>query len=303
MNRYMAENNIYRGKRINLGNKGIAFLEADERSWETVILEPEVKKEIRLNTVEFLNKLRTWQKFGIPSKRGIILAGAPGTGKTIVCKALATEGKDITCLFADPCCMQNDGFFAYLYKIARDLNPCIIFIEDIDLIGQERFGEYHNSPSLISLLNEMDGLVDIDGIVTVATTNGLETLDKALSERPSRFDRIIKITYPADESRMALIERLSQDIPLTVEIKDYLVQKTQGFSPAQIQETLFSLVINGIDNSDIIPTLGLTADNVDSVAGVLTRKPTKVLGFQTIQYHCQVQAEQQKNYHGNMKLN
>jgi cell division protease FtsH len=80
--------------------------------------------------VRFLAKLEVWQKYGIPAKRGIILAGAPGTGKTIVCKALATEAEGISCLFADSGNLANEGYVTCLYDVAHKINPCIIFIED-----------------------------------------------------------------------------------------------------------------------------------------------------------------------------
>ena len=167
---------------------------------------------------------------------------------------------------------------------------------DIDLIGQERFSEYHSAPPLISLLNEMDGIVDATGIVTVATTNGLETLDKALSERPSRFDRIIQIPLPKDELRLALVESLTKTIPLNDQTKETLVQKTKGFSPAQIQETIFSMVIAGVESAGEIGTLELTRDNVDLALGFLRpSKSTKTIGFNTIPYGFPVEGGQLNN--------
>jgi len=291
---YFTDNNFYRGKKIGLNAGGIVFIEAGKRDWESVVLDSKIKREIRQNTVGFLKKLEVWQKYGIPAKRGIILAGSPGTGKTIVCKALATEAEGITCLFAESSGMTHEGYIHSLYEIAQDVSPCIIFIEDIDLIGQERMGEmYQSIPPLISLLNEMDGITEVNGCVTVATTNGLEMLDKALSERPSRFDRIIRIPHPADEIRAQLIEHLAKRIPINPKTKTYLAEKTAGFSPAQIQETLFSMVITGTEGTDENSTLELTPENVDTVLGIMEpRKSARAIGFNTGPYPCPINGGQ-----------
>ena len=80
-------------------------------------------------------------------------------------------------------------------------------------------------------------------MVTVATTNWLEILDKALRNRPSRFDRVILLSLPSFEQRRELVQSLSQTIPIDEDIQDYLAQKTESYTPAQVQEVLYSLVI------------------------------------------------------------
>jgi len=135
------------------------------------------------NTVDFLRRSDEWGKYGIPLKRGILLAGEPGTGKTIICRALMAEADGITCITTNGYALDDDDYVTTLYELAQDLSPCIVFIEDIDLIGQNRmeFG-YMRGPALLSLLSEMDGVEEQQEIVTVATTNCPETLDKALSQ-------------------------------------------------------------------------------------------------------------------------
>ena len=112
-----------------------------------------------------------------------MLAGEPGTGKTIICRALMAEADGITCITTNGYALDDDDYVTTLYELAQDLSPCIVFIEDIDLIGQNRkeFG-YMRGPALLSLLSEMDGVEEQQEIVTVATTNCPETLDKALSQ-------------------------------------------------------------------------------------------------------------------------
>ena len=237
------EENFYRGRKIEFSGR-IRFLDVADRSWGSIVLDAEAKAEIKANTVDFLRRGSEWSKYGIPSKRGILLAGEPGTGKTAVCKALMAEAHGITCITTNGYALDDDDYVTELYELAQDLSPSIIFIEDIDLIGQNRieFG-YQRGPALLSLLNVMDGVEEEREVVTVATTNCLETLDKALAERPSRFDRVIRLARPSVEQRRELIRRLSQKIPLDEGTQEYIAIRADNCTPAQLQEIVYSLVI------------------------------------------------------------
>ena len=235
--------NFYRGRNIEFFGR-IRFLDVKERSWDSIVLDNDTKREIKANTVEFLRRGDEWCRYGIPLKRGILLAGEPGTGKTVICKALMAEADGITCITTNGYALDDDDYITELYELAEDLRPCIIFIEDIDLIGQNRmeFG-YMRGPALLSLLSAMDGVEEQRDVVTIATTNCLETLDKALSQRPARFDRVIKLCRPSTEQRMEFVRRLCEKIPLDNAIQEYIAAKTENCTPAQIQEIVFSLVI------------------------------------------------------------
>jgi len=240
----IAENeNFYRGKKIEFAGR-IRFLDVQYKSWDSIVLDAEAKSEIEANTIGFLKRREHWSKYGIPLKRGILLAGKPGTGKTIICKALMAEADGITCVTTSGYDLDNDNYITELYDLAEDLSPCLVFIEDIDLIGQNRmeFG-YQRGSALISFLSILDGVEEQKEIVTVATTNCLETLDKALSERPSRFDRVIRLSRPSIEQRIGLVRRLCEKIPLDDETQEYIAGKTENCTPAQLQEIIYSLVI------------------------------------------------------------
>jgi len=235
--------NFYRGRKIEFSGR-IRFLDVKDRSWGSIVLDAETKMEIKANTVDFLRRCDEWGRYGIPLKRGILLAGEPGTGKTIICKALMAEADGITCITTNGYALDDDDYVTELYELARDLSPSIVFIEDIDLIGQNRmeFG-YLRGPALLSLLSVMDGVEEQKEVVTVATTNCLETLDRALSQRPSRFDRVIKLTRPSIEQRRELIGRLCQKIPLDEDTQEYIVRRAETCTPAQLKEIVYSLVI------------------------------------------------------------
>ena len=279
---FLNKHNFYRGKNLNF-NGGISFLNAGQRDWDSVILDPAMKKEIRLNTIGFLKNCAQLGKYGVPPKRGIILAGEPGTGKTIVCKALMSEADNITCIATSAEGMVQGGYIPELFSVAQALCPSIIFIEDIDFIGQERHDVLsRRTPPLISLLAEMDGIAEKNAIVTVATSNSFETLDKALSERPSRFDRVFRITRPAYQQRAELVKHISKKIPLSEDVRKYIVEETNGFTPAQIQEVLHGMVIaHSAMGEDIMQ---FNRRDVDSTIALLNIRRTGMIGFNATPY-------------------
>jgi cell division protease FtsH len=235
--------NFYRSQKIEYAGR-IRFLDVRARSWDSIILGDDSKKEIKANTIGFLKRAHLWDKYGIPSKRGVLLAGEPGTGKTIICKALMAEAEGISCVTTNGYSLDEDDYLTDLYELAGDLSPCLVFIEDIDLIGQSRqeFG-YQRGNALLSLLAVLDGIEEKKEIVTVATTNCLDMLDKALSQRPSRFDRVIKLSRPSLPQRRELVSRLCLKIPLDEEIQTFIASNSEGCTPAQLQEMVHSLVI------------------------------------------------------------
>ena len=278
------EQNFYRGKKIEFVGR-LRFLELSGRSWESIILDDGIKREIKANTISFLSRREFWGKYGIPLKRGVLLAGEPGTGKTIICKALMAEAEGITCITTSAYVLDDDNYITELYELAQDLSPSLVFIEDIDLIGQNRteYG-YQKGPALMSLLAVLDGVEEKKGIVTVATTNCLETLDKALSKRPSRFDRVIKLSHPLLPERTELISRLCQKIPLDGPTQDYIARKADGCTPAQLQEIIYSLAIEHTEGISGSPHSSISKDDVDHVISKINGRDRQ-LGFSVSTNH------------------
>lgn len=281
VSRIAREQNFYRGKKIEFGGR-IQFLNVKNKSWENIILDPAIKREIRANTINFLNKRKCWAKYGIPQKRGVLLEGEPGTGKTVICKALMAEADGVTCITTNAYGLSENEYITELYEMAQDLSPCIVFIEDIDLIGLNR-EEYHyqSGPALLSLLNVLDGVEEKHEIITVATTNNLETLDRALTQRPSRFDRVVKLPLPSLEERKELIGLLCQKIPVDGTTQDYIARKSEHCTPAQLQEVIYSLAIEYPDEScdARLPYLELSKDDVDSAISMVNGRNKRHLGF------------------------
>jgi len=281
VNSIAREQNFYRGKKIEFGGR-IQFLSVKNKSWESIILDPAIKREVRANTINFLNKRKRWAEYGIPQKRGVLLAGEPGTGKTVICKALMAEADGVTCITTNAYGLSADEYITELYDMAQDLSPCIVFIEDIDLIGLNR-EEYHyqSGPALLSLLNVLDGVEEKHEIITVATTNNLETLDRAITQRPSRFDRVVKLPLPSLKERKGLIGLLCQKIPVDEPAQDYIAHKSERCTPAQLQEVIYSLAIEYPDESFDArsPYLELSKDDIDRAISMINGRNKRHLGF------------------------
>jgi cell division protease FtsH len=232
--------NLYHGKKLEL-NGSIDFLKLPKKNWADLALDPLLKDEIRRNTVDFLNRKEEFGKYGIPFRRGVMLSGEPGTGKTLINKIVMNESCDITCISAVPGNLVHTSYIRELYKLARDLKPSMVFMEDIDLVGENR--RMSKGPVLPQLLAELDGVEECTDIVTIATTNFIENIDDALRKRPSRFDRIIQIPLPSLEQRREFVNYLANKIPMADDIKEYMACRTENMTPAQIQEMAYSLVI------------------------------------------------------------
>ena len=275
------EQNFYRGKKLELGGQ-IRFLDMPGSIWENLILDADTKDDIRANTIGFLVNRERVARYGVPAKRGVLLVGEPGTGKTLACKALLAEASGITCLVANIDAMDAPPYILELYELAEDLSPSIVLIEDIDLIAQERmeFG-YSRGSALLTLLSVLDGVKERNGIVTIATTNCQETLDKAISRRPSRFDRVIHFSLPTLKHRKEHVSLLCRKIPLDEAVQGYIAIKTEGFTPAQVQEVVYTLAIGHCQNNDgdKPDVLKFCTEEIDGAISRINGRNRRHLGF------------------------
>ena len=269
------EENFYRGKKLMFSGR-IRLLDLPDRSWESIILSPGLKADIQANTLGFLANQERLARYGIPLKRGVLLVGEPGTGKTLICKALMSRAEGITGILASADLMFVPGYISELYELAQDLSPSIVFIEDIDMVAEVS----RRHPPLLMLLSELDGVEEHQRIITVATTNHLEILDKAISQRPSRFDRVIQLPRPALEERRRFVSLLSGTIPMDGDTQNYLADRTEGFTPAQIQETAYTLVIEySQSHSDNPDCFSFSEEEVNNAIARINGRNGHRLGF------------------------
>ncbi|ADJ26541.1 AAA ATPase central domain protein [Dehalogenimonas lykanthroporepellens BL-DC-9] len=277
--------NFYRHACVRMNAYYPALITPESRSWNSIILDEDTLRDIRQNTIGFFRKSRQLARMGVPRKRGLILSGHPGTGKTLICKAIMkqTAGK-YTCITTDPGLMDEPNYIRAVYALAGELAPSFVFIEDLDQIGQSRsLFPFHNGSPLNTLLEVMDGAEACDGIITIATTNSLDSLDSALIRRPSRFDRIIELPHPDEDKRRSIIDTLSRRIRLDADIKAYITRSTRHFTPAQLQEVIYTLAIDRAGRERRFRTtapLAVTREDVDrAIRRVNSFRQTGSLGF------------------------
>ena len=250
---YIRKNNFLKGHTVDINGK---FVKTDNTSMEDVIYADDIKDQLDRNVVGFLDKIQIYAKNKQPTKRGILLEGPPGTGKSIMFKALSNTLKDgVSCIWAtsgdmDDSQQSGSRLIKWLYEMARDLSPTIIFLEDIDTFGQSR-DTGKTDPITGELLNQLDGLKSNDGVVTMASTNFVGQLDKALSDRPGRFDVKIHLGPPALPEAKKMLQRFLSEVKVDSELIDKLAENVVGLTGAYIREVAMQAVSFAIDDESL----------------------------------------------------
>ena len=198
--------------------------------------------------VEFLKESEKFTELGATIPRGVILEGPPGTGKTLLARAVAGEAKvpffSVSgSEFIEMYVGTGASRVRTLFQTAKELAPCIIFIDEIDSIGKQRGGagalnNDERDQTLNQLLTEMDGFEENAGIIIIAATNRADLLDKALL-RSGRFDRRVYIDIPNQKGRKDILELYSKNKPIDKDIDLNLIsRRTPGFSGADLENLM-----------------------------------------------------------------
>jgi hypothetical protein len=204
---------------------------------EDVVLPAKTLGLLDRNIGDFIRQREKLHKLGMPIKKGLLFYGPPGTGKTHTIHYLASQLPDHTTLLITA---EQVGLLDHYFQLARFLQPAMVVIEDVDLIARAR-EEMHGpcEESLLNkLLNEMDGLREDAAVLFVLTTNRPEHLETALASRPGRIDQAIEFPLPDDRGRRQLIRLYSCGLPLSEEITELVVRRTERGSAAFIKELM-----------------------------------------------------------------
>jgi hypothetical protein len=238
----MSSDNVYRGhvislKQDNYRDLKIEFHRLPEIERDAIILPDGLLTRIERQTVGFARHSPRLLATGRHLKRGILLHGAPGTGKTLTVMYLASAMRDRTVLLMTG---KNLGMIGRTCTMARALQPSIVVLEDVDLIAEERTrgGSGCATPLLFELLNEMDGLSNDSDILFLLTTNRPDLLEPALASRPGRVDQAIEIPLPDEACRKRLFEVYGKGLAVRMSDESRFIERTEGASAAFIRELL-----------------------------------------------------------------
>jgi ATP-dependent 26S proteasome regulatory subunit len=168
-------------------------------------------------------------------KRGLLMHGAPGTGKTLTAMYLIGRMPGRTTVLLTG---GSLGLIGPACALARRLQPATVVLEDVDLVAHQRDYEMGGEPLLFQLLNEMDGLAEDADVLFLLTTNRPDVLEPALAARPGRIDQTVELPLPAPEDRRRLIELYARGLTLRAADLDAVVERLDGASPAHVKELL-----------------------------------------------------------------
>ena len=280
-----------------LGEKGKVYDDTERKTkvkFEDVAGLEEEKEEL-IEIVDFLKRPEKYTKMGAKIPRGVLLYGKPGTGKTLIAKAIAGEadvpfismsGSEFIEMFAG----LGASRVRKLFEKARKLSPCIVFIDEIDAIGSRRTSnsgaETENNQTLNQLLVEMDGFSSEETIIVLAATNRPEMLDKALL-RPGRFDRQITIPTPDLKGRLEILKIHSKDKRISEDVNlESIAEDTAGFTGAELANILNEAAIlatknkhEGIESDDIEEAVKKVTVGLEKRTRVISEKDKKLTAY------------------------
>jgi len=247
---------------------------------------PEVKEECQ-EVINYVYNKELYRNAGAEMPKGILLEGPPGTGKTMIAKAIATQTNSnfisvSSSEFVEVFVGVGAQKVRNLFEEARRNKPCVIFIDEIDAVGKQRGGAGFRSngndeqeQTLNQLLFEMDGFNDNEDILVLAATNRKEVLDTALL-RPGRFDRIIKVPLPDKYSREKILENYLKTKKIDPRVNaTFLAELTNGFSGADIKNLVNEAAIfTAKQNSTILQEDSLLYALEKSMIGLVKRNYT-----------------------------
>lgn len=293
---------------FNLGksNAKVYVKSSDGIKFSDVAGEDEAKENLA-EIVEYLHNPQKYTSIGASMPKGVLLVGPPGTGKTMLAKAVAGEanvpffsmsGSEFVEMFVG----MGASKVRDLFSQAKEKAPCIVFIDEIDAIGQKRDGRAggndEREQTLNQLLTEMDGFSGNNGVIILAATNRPETLDPALT-RPGRFDRRVPVELPDLKGREAILKVHAKKIRLAPGVDfEHIARMASGASGAQLANIVNEAALRAVrDNrseatqADLEESIEVVIAGYQKKNAILTDEEKRIVAYHEIG-HALVAAKQ-----------
>ena len=285
---------------FNMGksNAKVYVKSAEGIKFDDVAGEDEAKENLT-EVVNYLHDPSKYQEIGASMPKGILLVGPPGTGKTMLAKAVAGEanvpffsmsGSEFVEMFVG----MGASKVRDLFKQAKEKAPCIVFIDEIDAIGQKRSGGQYGGndereQTLNQLLTEMDGFEGNNGVIILAATNRPESLDPALT-RPGRFDRCVPVELPDLKGREAILQVHAKKIKVAEDVDfNKIARMASGASGAELANIVNEAALRAVRDGRRFATQADLEESIEVViAGyqkknaIMTDEEKKIVSYHEI---------------------
>ncbi len=258
--------NVYRGQVLDvvtgpMGGLQLTFADLPATHRDDVVLPEDVLRRIERHTLDVAAHRDQLRAAGQHLKRGLLLYGPPGTGKTHTTRYVVGSLRGCTVLLLSGNALHLIGTLA---DLARELQPAVLVLEDVDLVAEDRGFGPGPSPVLFELLDTMDGAAADADLLFLLTTNRADLLEPALAARPGRVDVAVEIGLPDDDARRRLFDLYSRGVPLELGPADVdrVVTRTEGTTASFLKELLRRAVLESLSESSPLRTV--TAVHLDA---------------------------------------
>src|SRR5712691_93403 len=245
--RLAIEHNVYRGQVVAFGGEvfgpsgsPLSFLARPRVDRSEVVLPQDLLDGIEQQVLGVARHARRLRGSGQHLKRGVLLHGAPGTGKTHTLRYLLGEMPGVTAVVISGGALH---LIREACSVARTLQPAVVVVEDVDLIAEQRVPHRGQHPLLFQLLNEMDGLGEDADVTFLLTTNRADMLEAALAARPGRVDHAAELPLPDAGARRKLIRLYQGNLALDLADPEMVISRTEGVTASFLKELLRSAAL------------------------------------------------------------
>lgn len=231
----------FKGNEYQESNAGVAFHRREPFPREQLVLPDGLRERIEEQVLGVGTHRDVLTALDAHLKRGVLLYGSPGTGKTHTVRYLASAAEDHTVI------LLNGDSLAYIYQaaaMARALQPSIVVLEDCDLIAEDRSFSHGPQPLLFEVLDTMDGLEPDADVTFLLTTNRVDSLERALVQRPGRIDLAVEIPRPDLEGRIALLELYAAKLKPSSDTVQQLAHLVDGTTASFTRELVRRSILN-----------------------------------------------------------